>query len=59
LIGDRGAQPGPIVLLDNLDPVVLGVALHVRPPKSKLNRPHIIFRCHEGVFLLVQFILKY
>jgi hypothetical protein len=39
--------------------MTLGVTLHARPPESMLGSPQIIFPCHEGIFLVVQFPLSY
>jgi hypothetical protein len=59
MTGGRGTQPSPIVLLDSLNPVMLGVTLHVSLPKSMLGSHHIIFPCHEGTLPLVQSPLLY
>jgi hypothetical protein len=49
-IGRKSTYPSPIVLLDSLGSVALGVAFHAHPFQSTLIRRQTIFPRHEGTF---------
>jgi hypothetical protein len=46
----KGARPREVILLDSLGPSMLGIALHVSPPKGMLRSHETIFPCKDGTF---------